>query len=138
MPRVRVTRALHFSAAHRLYRPDWSEEKNREVFGDCANPNWHGHNYELDVSVEGEIDPGTGYLMDLKILKDVVQSKVIRELDHRNLNLDVPWLSGINPTTENLAVAIWGRIAPELPEGVKLSRVTVRETPRNQVEYEGG
>jgi len=138
MPRVRVTRALHFSAAHRLHRPDWTEEKNREVFGDCANPNWHGHNYELDVTVEGEVDPGTGYLMDLKILKDVVQSKVIRELDHRNLNLDVPWLSGINPTTENLAVAIWDRIAPELPEGVELSRVTVRETPRNQVEYEGG
>jgi len=137
MPRVRVTRSLHFSAAHRLFRSDWSDERNREVFGDCANPNWHGHNYELDVTVEGEVDPETGYLMDLKQLKQVVESRVIRELDHRNLNVDVPWLSGVNPTTENLVVAIWERLAPEMPGDVRLARVTLRETPRNQADYEG-
>jgi len=137
MPRVRVTRTLHFSAAHRLFRPDWSDERNREVFGDCANPNWHGHNYELDVTVEGEVDPETGYLMDLKHLKEVVESRVIGELDHRNLNVDVPWLSGVNPTTENLVVAIWERLASEMPGDVRLARVTLRETPRNQADYEG-
>jgi len=137
MPRVRVTRTLHFSAAHRLFRPDWSDGRNREVFGDCANPNWHGHNYELDVTVEGEVDPETGYLMDLKQLKAVVESRVIRELDHRNLNVDVPWLSGVNPTTENLVVAIWERLASEMPGDVRLARVTLRETPRNQADYEG-
>jgi len=137
MPRVRVTRSLHFSAAHRLFRPDWSDERNREVFGDCANPNWHGHNYELDVTVEGEVDPETGYLMDLKHLKEVVELRVIRELDHRNLNVDVPWLSGVNPTTENLVVAIWERLASEMPGDVRLARVSVRETPRNQADYEG-
>lgn len=137
MPRVRVTRTLHFSAAHRLFRPDWSDERNHLVFGDCANPNWHGHNYELDVTVEGEVDPETGYLMDLKQLKDVVESRVIGELDHRNLNVDVPWLSGVNPTTENLVVAIWERLASAMPGDVRLARVTVRETPRNQADYEG-
>lgn len=138
MPRVRVTRRLHFSAAHRLFRSDWSDERNREVFGDCANPNWHGHNYELDVTVEGEVDPETGYVMDLKSLKSLVQEKVIGELDHRNLNLEVRWLEGVNPTTENVVVAIWGRLEPELPAGVQLCRLTLRETPRNYVEYEGG
>ncbi len=137
MARVRVTRTLHFSAAHRLFRPDWSEERNREVFGECAHPNWHGHNYELDVTVEGEVDPDTGYLLDLKELKLLVEERVIRELDHRNLNLDVSWLSGVVPTTENLAVAIWERLADGIPPGIRLARVTVRETPRNRVDYDG-
>ena len=137
MPRVSVTRKVYFSAAHRLYRPGWSEEKNREVFGQCANPNWHGHNYELDVTVEGELDGETGYVLDLKRLGDVVQASVIGDVDHRNLNLDVSWMSD-NPTTENLVVAIWRRILPRLPDSVELKRLVLRETPRNYVEYEGG
>ena len=137
MPRVSVTRRVHFSAAHRLYRPEWSEERNRKVFGDCANANWHGHNYELDVTVEGEVDGETGYVLDLKRLRDLVHAAVIQDVDHRNLNLDVDWMSE-NPTTENVVVAIWERIRPRLPEGVELKRLVLRETPRNYVEYEGG
>jgi 6-pyruvoyltetrahydropterin/6-carboxytetrahydropterin synthase len=137
MPRVRVTRRLHFSAAHRLHRSDWSDERNREVFGDCANPNWHGHNYELEVTVEGEVDPETGFVMDLKQLRDQVQESVLDDLDHRNLNLEVAWLRGMNPTTENVVVAIWNRLAPRMPDGVGLKRLVLYETPRNHAEYEG-
>jgi 6-pyruvoyltetrahydropterin/6-carboxytetrahydropterin synthase len=116
-PRVRITRRMHFSAAHRLNREDWPAAQNREVFGLCSNPNWHGHNYELDVTVEGAV--------------------VIRDLDHRNLNLDVQWLQGVNPTTENLVVAIWNRLADSLPGGTRLARLVLYETPRNIVEYTG-
>jgi 6-pyruvoyltetrahydropterin/6-carboxytetrahydropterin synthase len=137
MARVRVTRRLHFAAAHRLGRPDWSDERNAEVFGACANPNWHGHNYELDVTVEGEIDPETGFVLDLKELRDLVEGQVIEEVDHRNLNLDVEWLAGVNPTTENLVVAVWGRIVGLLPPGIELVRLVLWETPRNYVEYSG-
>jgi 6-pyruvoyltetrahydropterin/6-carboxytetrahydropterin synthase len=137
MPRVAITRTLHFSAAHRLSRPDWSEERNRDVFGDCSNVNWHGHNYELAVTVEGELDPETGYVMDLKRLKEVVREAVVRDLDHRNLNLDVRWLEGTIPTTENLVVAIWNRLTPRLEPAVKLRRLVLSETPRNRVEFEG-
>jgi len=136
--RVRVTRRLHFSAAHRLGRGDWSEARNREMFGLCSNPNWHGHNYEIDVTVEGRIDPETGYVLDLKKLRQLVEARVIGDLDHRNLNLDVAWLDGLNPTTENLVVAIWDRIAPNLPDGLDLVRIILHETPRNHVEYTGG
>jgi len=136
-PRVRVTRRLHFNAAHRLYRPDWSDARNAEVFGPCANPNWHGHNYEIDVTVEGPIHPDTGYVMDLGHLKELVNAAVIEDVDHRNLNLEVPWLEGLIPTTENFVVAIWKRIEPRMPEGVRLSRLVLWETPRNYVEYEG-
>jgi 6-pyruvoyltetrahydropterin/6-carboxytetrahydropterin synthase len=138
MPTVRATRRVHFSAAHRLHRPDWSDERNTDVFGDCANPNWHGHNYEIDVTVEGAVDPETGYVMDLKLLRDAVEARVVRDVDHKNLNLEVSWLEGVNPTTENLVVAIWDRIAGVLPEGVRLARVVLHETPRNSVEYTGG
>jgi|APHot6391423262_1040250.scaffolds.fasta_scaffold00818_16 6-pyruvoyltetrahydropterin/6-carboxytetrahydropterin synthase len=138
MPRVRVTRRLHFSAAHRIYRPDWSDQRNAEVFGDCANPHWHGHNYEIDVTVEGEVDPETGYVMDLKLLRDLVEERVLADVDHRNLNLQVPWLKDVNPTTENLVVAVWERIQGGLPEGVRLERIVLWETPRNSVEYSGG
>ena len=93
MALVRITRRAHFSAAHRLCRPEWSEERNAEVFGDCSNPNWHGHNYELVVTVEGVIDPETGFVMNLRELKDILEDKVVSDMDHRNLNLDVPWLS---------------------------------------------
>ena len=134
---VRATRRVHFSSAHRLYRPDWTDEQNQDVFGDCSNPNWHGHNYELDVTVEGPIDPETGFVMDLKDLKDVLEERVVADVDHRNLNLEVPWLDGLNPTTENLVVAVWHRIVDELPDGVRLARVVLHETPRNSVEYTG-
>jgi 6-pyruvoyltetrahydropterin/6-carboxytetrahydropterin synthase len=134
---VRVTRRLHFSAAHRLSRPDWTEERNRAVFGLCANPNWHGHNYELDVTVEGAVDAETGFVMDLKALRALVEERVIGEIDHRNLNLDVPWLNGVNPTTENLVVGIWRRIVAELPAPIRLVRLVLWETPRNYVEYTG-
>ena len=137
MPRVRVTRRVHFSAAHRLHRSDWSEERNREVFGDCAHPNWHGHNYELEVTVTGEVDPETGYVVDLKRMKEIVGERVVADLDHRNLNLDVPWLEGMNPTTENLVVAIWRRLEPAIPGGVELERLVLRETPHNEAEYTG-
>lgn len=136
-PRVRVTRRLHFSAAHRLRREDWDDQRNREMFGLCSNPNWHGHNYEIDVTVEGGIDPETGYVLDLKLLRDLVEQRVIHDLDHRNLNLDVAWMNGVNPTTENLAVAIWDRLADSLPEHLDLVRIILYETPRNHVEYSG-
>ncbi len=138
MARVRITRRLHFSAAHRLGRPDWSRERNEAVFGLCASPNWHGHNYELEVMVEGEVDPETGFVLDLKLLRELVEGRVIRDVDHRNLNLDVAWMAGVNPTTENLVVAIWQRLAGQVPEGVRLLRLVLWETPRNHVEYEGG
>ena len=137
MDLVRITRKAHFSAAHRLSRPEWSEERNAEVFGDCSNPNWHGHNYELVVTVEGAIDPETGFVMNLRELKDILEEKVVSDMDHRNLNMDVPWLSEVNPTTENLAVSIWNRISESLPSGANLASVIVNETPRNSVEYRG-
>ena len=137
MPHVRVTRRLTFSAAHRLYRADWSEARNQEVFGDCSNPNWHGHNYGLDVTVEGEVDAETGYVFDLKQLKELVESRIVSDLDHRNLNVEVPWMAGVNPSTENLVVAIWERLAPALPAEVSLKRLVLRETSTNSVGYEG-
>jgi 6-pyruvoyltetrahydropterin/6-carboxytetrahydropterin synthase len=137
MDLVRITRKAHFSAAHRLSRPEWSEERNAEVFGNCSNPNWHGHNYELVVTVEGAIDPETGFVMNLRELNGILEDKVVSDMDHRNLNLDVPWLSEVNPTTENLAVSIWNRISELLPPGANLASVIVNETPRNSVEYRG-
>lgn len=135
MPSVRVTRRVHFSAAHRLHNPSLSDEENRRIFGLCNSPNWHGHNYELDVTVQGEPDPTTGYVVDLGILRDRAE-EVVGDLDHRNLNLDVPWLEGILPSTENLVVAIWNRLAPRVPSG-RLVRLVLWETPRNYVEYTG-
>lgn len=137
MPKVSVTRKVHFSAAHRLFRPDWSDSRNHVVFGDCSNPHWHGHNYDLDVTVRGEIDPETGFVMDLKSLKTMVEELVVGDVDHRNLNREVPWLEGINPTTENLVVAIWNRLEGRLPSGIELQVLTLWETPRNYVRYEG-
>lgn len=137
MASVSVTRRLHFSAAHRLHREDWTSARNEEVFGLCASPNWHGHNYDMDVTLEGEIDPETGFVYDLKRLRDLVESRVVSDLDHRNLNMDVAWLEGVIPTTENLVVAIWNRVVEGLPERVRLKRIVLWETPRNYVEYEG-
>jgi 6-pyruvoyltetrahydropterin/6-carboxytetrahydropterin synthase len=134
---VRVTRRLHFSAAHKLGREEWSREKNEEVFGLCASENWHGHNYEMDVTVSGEVNPETGFVFDLKHLRQKVEELVINDVDHRNLNLDVSWMKDVNPTTENLVVAIWKRLHGQMPEGVKLERLILWETPRNYVEYDG-
>ncbi len=114
MPTARVTRRVHFSAGHRLHNPSFDEERNRETYGLCNRPNGHGHNYDLEVTVEGEIDPETGFVMDLKRLKALLGRSVLADLDHANLNLDVPWLDGIIPTTENLAVAIWGQLDGDL------------------------
>ncbi len=135
---VKVTRRVHWNSAHRLYRPDWSDDRNASVFGACSNPHWHGHNYEMDVTVSGPIDPETGYVMDMKALKDVLEERVVGDLDHRNLNVEVEWLEGLNPTTENLVVSIWDRIVNQLPEKVRLHRIVLWETPRNYVEYTGG
>lgn len=138
MPRVRITKRVHFCAAHRLENPDWSEERNREVFGLCANPNWHGHNYNLEVTVEAELNPETGFVMDLVDLRDLVEREVLEDLDHKNLNLDVEWMRGVITSTENLVVAIWRRLETPMPEGVTLSRLVLWETDRNYVEYTGG
>jgi 6-pyruvoyltetrahydropterin/6-carboxytetrahydropterin synthase len=135
VPKVRVTRRVHFSAAHRLHNPAFSQEENERLFGLCNSPNWHGHNYELDVTVEGEPDPATGYVVDLGVLRAEAET-VIRDLDHRNLNLDVPWLAGVLPSTENLVVALWSQIEPRVPAG-RLVRLVLWETPRNYVEYSG-
>lgn len=136
MPRVRVTRRLHFSAGHRLHRPEWDDEENREVFGACSNPTGHGHNYELEVTVAGEIDPETGFVLDLKRLKELVREMVVSDVDHANLNTDVEWLDGRNPTAENLSVAIWGRLEGRL-DGADLVSVKLWETDRNVAEYRG-
>ena len=118
MPRVKVTRRLHFSAGHRLHNPELSEAENREIFGLCNNPAGHGHNYGLEVTLKGEIDPKTGYVFDLKRLKQVVEASVLGDVDHANLNVDVAWMSGVIPTAENIAVEIWRRLEAELPEGM--------------------
>jgi len=117
---------------------DWSDERNAQVFGDCSHENWHGHNYELEVTVVGPVDPVTGFVMDLKALRDLVQQRVVNDVDHRNLNLDVPWMEGVLPSTENVVVAVWNRLVDVLPEGVRLERVILQETPSNVVEYTGG
>lgn len=136
MPTARVTRRVHFSAGHRLHNPSFDEERNRETYGMCNRPNGHGHNYDLEVTVEGEIDPKTGFVMDLKRLKALLGRSVLADLDHANLNLDVPWLDGIIPTTENLAVAIWDQLAGHLGP-VRLVSIRLWETERNMVEYRG-
>ena len=136
MSTVYVTRKVHFNAAHRLHNPEKSDEWNREMFGPCNHPNWHGHNYVLKVTVAGEPDPETGYVIDLGNLKKVLNENVVDKVDHRNLNLDVDFMEGIIPSTENFAVAIWNELEGELPSG-ELHCVRLYETPRNYVEYYG-
>ena len=135
--KVRLVSGSHFSAAHRLHREDWDEETNRRVFEKCNNPHGHGHTYELEVTVEGEIDPKTGYVMDFAKLKRTVEERVLARLDRRHLNFDVDFLAGRNPTAENIVVGIWGqlegRVAP-----ARLVRVALNETEKNRVVYEGG
>jgi len=135
MPKVTVTRRVHFNAAHRLDNSAWSAEENRRVFGPCSNPNYHGHNYELEVSVNGEIDAETGYVADLRVVKQIVEDRVVRYLDHKNLNLDLPEFQELNPTTENLVVTIWRLLEGHLPG--QLAKLVLWETPRSWVEYCG-
>ena len=137
MPTLYISRKAHFNAAHQLWIPSLSEEENFEMFGKCANPNFHGHNFDLYVSVKGSPDPKTGLVMDLKVLKKIINEQVVDPLDHQNLNIDVPWLSGIMPSIENIAVAMWQRIEPHLPESVSLHKITLWETQNNFVEYYG-
>ncbi len=134
--KVSVFRTAHFNAAHRLHNPNWSDEKNKDIFGLCNNPNYHGHNYELEVKVTGEIDPETGYLIDLKSLKNIIREKVEKRFDHKNLNLDTEEFKNLNPTAENISVVIWKLIKEELEEKHELM-VRLYETPRNYVEYWG-
>lgn len=134
---VFLTRLEHFNAAHRLYNPGWSREKNDEVFGMCANENWHGHNFDLFVTIKGEPNPDTGFLMDVKKLSVIIKEHIIEKLDHKNLNLDVDFLRGKMCSTENLAVGIWNQLKPHLPADVQLHCVKLYETPRIYVEYFG-
>lgn len=138
--RVSVYRKEHFNAAHRLHNPNWSDEKNKAVFGLCNNVNYHGHNYNLIVKVTGEIDPETGYVMDMKVLSDIIKHEVLERYDHRNLNMDTPEFDAANggliPTAENIAVVIWQRLRPHI-ELEKDLLVTLYETERNYVEYTG-
>ena len=134
--KVKVSRKAHFNAAHRLYRPDWEDSKNSEVFGKCNNPNFHGHNYELVVSVTGEIDPETGFVIDMKVLKDLIKDKIEDAFDHKNLNIEVPEFQDLNPTAENIAVVIWNRLRPSIEIDKELE-IVLYETPRNFVAYSG-
>lgn len=134
--RVTVSRKAHFNAAHRLYRKDWTMEKNDAVFGKCNNPNFHGHNYELIVSVTGYIDIETGFVMDVKILADLIKEHIEDAFDHKNLNLDVPDFKDLNPTAENISVVIWNKLRGFIDAKIDLE-VTLYETPRNFVTYTG-
>ena len=127
-----ISRKAHFNAAHKLYRPDWSDEKNESVFGKCANDNFHGHNYDLTVSLTGRVDPETGYVYDLGKLKDIIKKEVEDYLDHKNLNLDIPEFKNLNPTAENIAILIYDRLINHFKPDYKL-KITLFETPRNFV-----
>lgn len=137
MATLYLTRKEHFNAAHRLWVADWSEEKNKEEFGICCNPHFHGHNFELFVTVKGQPDPVTGVIINLKLLKVIIRETIIQELDHQNLNLDVPWLSHCMPSIENVTVEIWKRLATKLPAGASLHKLVLWETQNNFVEYYG-
>ena len=134
---VYLTRVEHFNAAHRLYNPAWDDAKNEEVFGKCANQNWHGHNYELLVTIKGEPDPDTGFVFDVKRLSNIIKDEVVEQLDHRNLNEDVAFMKGKMCSTENLAIAIWNELVPYIPSAVSLHCIRLYETPRIYVEYFG-
>ena len=137
---VYISRQEHFNAAHKLYNPAWSKEKNQEVFGPCANDNWHGHNFELIVTVKGKPDPDTGFVVDLKKLSKLIRSEIIDKLDHKNINLDVPFMQGKMASTENLVIEIWKILDEKLPSitsSGKLHGIKLYETPRNYVEYFG-
>ncbi|MFT6868303.1 MAG: 6-pyruvoyltetrahydropterin/6-carboxytetrahydropterin synthase [Cyclobacteriaceae bacterium] len=132
--KVSVFRKEHFNAAHRLHNPDWDESKNIEIFGKCNNPNWHGHNYEIVVKLTGEIDPETGYVYDMKVLSDLINSEVVKKFDHKNLNLDTKEFEKLNPTAENIAVVIYNKLRDKIDNRFEL-KITLYETERNFVEY---
>lgn len=132
-----LTRVEHFNAAHKLYNPEWDRVKNEVVFGKCANENWHGHNYELHVTIKGEVNTDTGFLFDVKILSLLINEFILEKVDHKNLNVDVDFLKGKMCSTENLAIAIWNQLAPHLPKEVQLHCIKLYETPRIYVEYFG-
>ena len=134
MNRLTVNRKAHFNAAHRLFRKDWSDEKNQQVFGKCSNPNFHGHNYELIVSVTGPVDEETGFVYDMKRLKELIYEKVEQEFDHKNLNIEVEEFKNLNPTAENIAIVIWNKLRKEINSNLGL-KITLYETPRNFVTY---
>lgn len=134
--KVKVSRKAHFNAAHRLYRKDWSDTRNTEIFGKCSNPNFHGHNYELIVSVKGEIDKETGFVIDVKVLKDLIKSEIEDAFDHKNLNIEVPEFMELNPTAENIAVVTWKKLRPHIDLNHELE-VVLYETPRNFVTFSG-
>jgi 6-pyruvoyltetrahydropterin/6-carboxytetrahydropterin synthase len=136
MPSVTVTRRMRFNAAHRVFNPAFSDAENDATFGKCNNPNWHGHNYTLDVSVEGPIDDETGYVLDLAKLRDIIERDVVGLVDHRNLNLDVPFMKGVIPTSENIIVAFW-KILARAVAPARLSKLVLWETENNYVEYSG-
>ena len=133
---ITVSRKAHFNAAHRLFNKEWSEKKNNQVFGKCNYPNYHGHNYELIVSVTGKINPDTGYVMDMGELKNIIKNEIEERLDHKNLNLDVPYFSNVIPSAENICIYIYDILRNKINNGLKLS-VKLYETPRNFVEYSG-
>jgi 6-pyruvoyltetrahydropterin/6-carboxytetrahydropterin synthase len=139
MKTIYITRRETFNAAHKLWKPDWSEEQNDEVFGKCANKNWHGHNFQLYVTVKGVPNKDTGFVINLKTLSAIIRDKVVEALDHKNLNLDVPFLEGIMASTENVAIAIWDLIDGDIRKnGGELSKIKLIETENNFVEYFGG
>jgi 6-pyruvoyltetrahydropterin/6-carboxytetrahydropterin synthase len=133
---MKIARRETFNSAHRLYKEGWTDEKNLEVFGKCSNPNYHGHNYVMETWVDGPIDPETGYVIDLKKLKQIIRSEVTDKFDHRNLNLDIEEFKGINPTAENIAKIAWELMKPKLPSNMKLM-IRLWETENNVVEYSG-
>jgi 6-pyruvoyltetrahydropterin/6-carboxytetrahydropterin synthase len=135
---VFITRRERFSAAHRLYNPSASDEENERIYGLCANPNWHGHNYVLWVTIAGEVNPDTGYMVDLKLLGNIIKEQVISKLDHRNINLEVDFMKGQFISTENLAMGIWGELEPHISKlSVRLHSIKLQETENNSVEYFG-
>ncbi|PIB27004.1 6-pyruvoyl tetrahydrobiopterin synthase [Maribacter sp. 4U21] len=134
--KVKVSRKAHFNAAHRLFRADWDDAKNKAIFGKCSNPNFHGHNYELIVSVIGAIDPETGFVMDVKVLKDLIKLHIEDAFDHKNLNIEVEEFQTLNPTAENIAVVIWNKLRKHISSDKELE-VVLYETPRNFVTFSG-
>lgn len=135
---IHITRQEHFNAAHRLFQPGLSDEENLEIFGKCSNPNWHGHNYLLFVTIKGEVNPSTGFLMNLKTLSKIINEKVIDKMDHKNINLEVDFMKGILPSAENIAIAIWNELKGTIIEhNAQLHCIKLYETERNFVEYYG-
>lgn len=133
---IYITRRETFAAAHRLFKPELSDEENLKIFGKCSNPNWHGHNYTLEVTVAGEVDPETGFVLDLKELKKIIHQHVINKVDHKNLNLDTDFMKGIIPTSENICIAIWNQLKDKIPYG-QLYAIKLYETENNYFEYKG-